>query len=413
MTTSVETRASWTAALATLAILSVAYGAPLIIVVAMKPIAADLGSPRSMPALASALAWLGTGLGGIPMGWLAERIGMRRVTAFGAVCIGLGLLVAGSGGMWGIYLGHFLLIGLLGNGSFNAPLMTYVTRSFDRRRGTALALITSDQYIAGAIWPSLFERGIEQFGRRGTMLGFGVIAVVLIVPLALIFLCDPPPAPMAGSYGAGPLPGRRVLGMAPNLVMGLLSGAIFLCCIAMALPSAHLVSLCTDLGFSAAHGAAMLSVLLGCAFVSRQFWGWIADRIGGLRSVLLGSACQAATLALFLVTQDEIGLFAVSAAFGLGFAGLVPAYVLTVRELFAASEAGWRVPVLVFSGLGGMAAGAWMGGAIYDQFGSYAHAFAAGVAANVLNLVVIGFLVARRRRDTPRVRVSVALGSAD
>jgi predicted MFS family arabinose efflux permease len=237
--------------------------------------------------------------------------------------------------------------------------------------------------------------------------------VVLILPLAFFFLCDPPPAPVAGSYGAGPLPGRRVLGLASGLVMGLLSVAIFLCCIAMALPSAHLVSYCTDLGFSPASGAAMLSVLLGAAFVSRQFWGWIADRIGGLRSVLLGSGCQAATLALFLVTQDEIGLFAVSAAFGLGFAGLVPAYVLAIRELFPASEAAWRVPVLVFSGLGGMAAGAWMGGAVYDQFGSYAPAFAAGVGANLLNLVVIGFLVARRRDDASRMRVSVAMGSAD
>ena len=232
-----------------------------------------------------------------------------------------------------------------------------------------------------------------------------------MLPLILFFLSAPPAAPVAGSFGAGPLPGRRVLGLAPNLVLGLMSLAIFLCCVAMALPMAHLVSFCTDLGFSPAHGAAMLSVLLASAFVSRQMWGWIADRVGGLRSVLVGSACQAATLALFLATQDEVGLFAVSAAFGVGFAGLVPAYVLAIRELFAASEAAWRVPVLVFSGLAGMASGAWMGGAIYDAMGSYAPAFAAGVGANLLNLVVVGFLVTRRRFDAPRVLVSVAMGS--
>ncbi len=372
MTTSIESRASWTAALTSLAIQSVTYGSPLIIVVAMKPIAADLDISRSMVALVTSLTWIGTGVGGIPMGWLAERIGMRAVTAFGALCIGLGLLVSTFGGIGAIYVGHFLLIGLLGNGSFNAPMMIYVSRWFDRRRGTALALIASSQSISGAIWPSVFERGIEHFGWRWTMLGFGAFEVALVLPLALLFMRAPPPAPAAGSYGAGPLPGGRVLGLAPNLVLGLLSVAIFLCCVAMALPMAHLVSYCTDLGFSPAHGAAMLSVLLASAFISRQLWGWIADRIGGLRSILLGSACQITMLSLFLVTQDEVGLFAVSAGFGIGFAGLVPAYVLAIRELFAASEAGWRVPVLVFGGMMGMASGAWMGGAVYDQFGSYA-----------------------------------------
>ena len=234
------------------------------------------------------------------------------------------------------------------------------------------------------------------------MLGFGLFEVALVVPLAFIFLRNPPPAPAAGSYGAGPMPGRRVLGLAPNLVLGLLSVAIFLCCVAMALPMAHLVSFCTDLGFSPVHGAAMLSVLLASAFISRQLWGWIADRIGGLRSVLLGSACQVTMLAMFLATQDEVGLFAVSAGFGIAFAGLVPAYVLAVRELFPASEAGWRVPVLVFGGMIGMASGAWMGGAVYDRFGSYAAAFAMGVGANLLNLVVVGFLVARRRPASVR-----------
>src|SRR5262249_11326835 len=152
--------------------------------------------------------------------------------------------------------------------------------------------------------------------------------------------------PAAGGLGAGPLPGGRVLGLRPNFVHALLTIGIFLCCVPMALPSAHLVSFCTDIGISRAHGAAMLSVLLGRAFVSRQFWGWASDRIGGLHAVLAGSACQAIALSLFLATQDEVGLFAVATAFGLGFAGIVPAYVLAIRELFPAAEAGWRVPVM-------------------------------------------------------------------
>ena len=398
---SIETPASWVVAFACLAILSVTYGAPLVIVVALKPIAADLDVPRSVPALASALASFGTGLGGMPLGWLAERLGVRRTTIFGGLMAAAGLMVATVGGAWGLYVGYGLLLGFLGNGAMNAPLMTYVSRWFDRRRGTALALITSGQYVAGAIWPTLFELGTAHYGWRTTSIAFGVVEAVVIVPLAFIFLRAPPAQPLAGSMGAGPMVGARILGLSPNVVMILLVSAIFLCCVPMAQPSVHLVSFCTDLGFSPSHGAAMLSVLLGCAFISRQFWGWVGDKIGGLWSILLGSACQAVTLALFLTTQDEIGLFAISAAFGLGFAGIVPNYILTLRELFPASEAGWRVPVVVFGGLLGMAVGGWLGGAVYDAFGSYAPSFAIGVGSNVLNLGVIGFLLLRVPRRRP------------
>ena len=401
-TGSVENRASWVAAFVALALLTVSYGAPLIMVVGLKPIAAELDLPRSTPALAVSLAYFGTGLGGIPMGWLAERIGIRLVSLIGAVSIGLGLWVSSRFGVWGMYLGSGLLIGLFGNGSINAPLMTYVTRWFDRRRGTALALITSGQYIAGAVWPSLFQSSIEAYGWRMTMLGFAIVAPAVIVPLVLLLLREPPAMPAPGMPGAGPRRGALVLGVAPNLVLSWISLAIFLCCVPMALPAAHLVSFCSDIGISPAHGAAMLSLLLGCAFLSRQVWGFVADRIGGLRTVLVGSALQAVTLVGFLLTQDEVGLFSVAAAFGFGFAGIVPAYVLAVRELFPASEASLRVPVLAFWGLAGMAAGGWMGGALYDHYGSYAPAFVAGVVANVANLVVISALVGRRR---PSVRM--------
>lgn len=396
MQPSIETRASWTAAFAVLAVFAITNGAPLVMVVGLKAVAEELDVPRSVPALASSLAWLGTGLGGIPMGWLADRIGMRKVGLIGATCIALGMLVSTQGGIWGIYLGHGLLLGLLGNGAFNAPLMTYTTRWFDRRRGTALALIMSGQYVAGVFWPSIFERIIAGAGWRQAMLTFAAVEIAITLPLILLFFAAPPRAPAPGTLGAGPLPGGRVLGLHRNLVHGLLTLGIFLCCVPMALPSAHLVSFCTDIGISRAHGAAMLSVLLGCAFLSRQFWGWASDRIGGLLAVLAGSACQAVALSLFLATQDEVGLFAVATAFGLGFAGIVPAYVLAMRELFPASEAGWRVPVMAFGGLLGMATGAWMGGALYDHFGSYAVAFQAGIASNVANLALIGFLVLRR-----------------
>ncbi|MGH7057450.1 MAG: MFS transporter, partial [Acetobacteraceae bacterium] len=196
--------------------------------------------------------------------------------------------------------------------------------------------------------------------------------------------------------------GARGLGLRPNAVQALVCVAGFLCCVPMAMPSSHLVALCGDLGFPAAQGAAMLSVLLGCAFVTRVFWGWLADRIGGLATVLLGSACQALAIVAFTVTTSEVGLFVVSAAYGLGFSGIIPAYVVAIRELFPSSEASWRVPAVLFTSMSGMAFGSWFAGALYDSFGFYAPAFAAGALFNLANLAVIGFLVLRQTRE-PRL----------
>ena len=151
----------------------------------------------------------------------------------------------------------------------------------------------------------------------------------------------------------------------------------------MAMPASHLVAFCSDLGIAPAQGAAMLSVMLGCAFVSRQFWGWFGDRIGGLRAVLAGSACQAVAIGGFLLTQNEAGLFAVAAAYGLGFSGIIPSYVLAIRDLFPSSEAAWRVPTLLFTAMCGMAFGSWLAGALYDHFGYYAPAFGSGVVFNI------------------------------
>ena len=391
---SVEGRASWVAAGLAIAILSVSYGAPLVVVVALKPIAVSLDSDRSVVALAAALVWIGTGTGGMLMGWVADRVGVRRTVIFGTAMTAAGLAVSALGRVWTLYLGHFLLIGLLGGGALYPPLIIYISRWFDRRRGTALALISSGQYVAGVIWPSLFQHALFWVGWQGTMLGFAAV-IALIVPLALLLRPAPQPG-HAGGHAAPAFRGTSALRLKPNTVQALLCGAGFLCCVPMAMPSSHLVAFCSDLGIAPAQGAAMLSVLLGSAFASRMFWGWLADRIGGLGTVLAGSACQALAIALFSVTRSEAGLFAVSAAYGLGFSGIIPAYIVAIRQLFPSAEASWRVPALLFTSMGGMAFGSWFAGALYDYFGFYAPAFAAGALFNLGNLAVVGFLVVRQ-----------------
>jgi MFS family permease len=396
ITTSIETRSSWVVASISVVLLSMSFGALWITSVGLKSIAADLGGLRSAPSLASSLAWLGTSVGGLVMGRLSYRHGIRWTVIFGAVSVCIGLYISSLGEPWQLYLGHGVFMGLLGNAGLNAPLYVYVSRWFDRRRGSALALISSGSYIAGAFWPPIFERAIAYYGWRQTMMVFGLVEIAIIIPLAVIFLKSPPDPPLAGGSAAAQGFTPRVFGWPPNVVFAMLAFASFLCCVTMSMPHAHLVALCTDLGISAQSGAAMLSLLLGVGFLSRQGWGAISDRIGGLSTLLISSFLQAIAMTAFVLTQDEAGLFAVAGAFGVGFSALIPAYVVAIREYFPMQEASWRVPALLLLSGSGMATGSYLAGLLYDYFGYYAPAFAAGVGFNLVNLFVVGVLVARR-----------------
>jgi MFS family permease len=390
---SIESQKSWHIALIVLAVLSVSFGSPLVIVVGLKQIQAAMGTDRALLSLASALVWLGNGLGGIVMGLLADRIGLRTVATLGILGIAAGLGLSSLGSVWALCVGHGLLIGFFGNGALYAPLTIYVSRWFDRRRGTALALIASGQYVAGILWPSVLELGIVRYGWQPTMLAFAAIVLAL---LPLILLLRPAPEPLtAGPAIAVATGDGRVLGLRPNIVMAMVAIAAFFCCIPMALPASHLVAFAGDLGIPPSHGAAMLSVMLLCALISRQAWGIMADRTGGLRMLLAGSAAQAVANAAFLLCRSELSLFVVAGIYGLAFSGIVPAYAMIVRDLFPSREASWRIPTILFTSMSGMAFGSWFAGWLFDRAESYAPAIQIGMVCNAINLVLIGFLVAR------------------
>ena len=402
--TLLDSRTAWITATAALIILTLCYGAPLVSVVAMKLIAAELGTSRAVPAGAGSIVYIGAAFGGIAAGWLAGRLGVRRVVMFGAAMVSAGLVLSASGGMLEFYAGHGVLMGLFGTACMFSPLITYVSRWFERRRGAAVALISSGQAVAGAVWPPLLQLGIDSFGWRWTMGLFAGLVIVAVATLTIIFL-QPPPDESAAAVNAADRPQTSgdVLGMSRNRLMVLLMAAVFCCCVPMAVPMHHVPAFCTDLGMTPQYGAAMLSVLLGCAFLARQFWGWVADRIGGLQTLLWASLVQATALAGFLLTKDQSALFAVSAAFGVGLSGLLPAYVIAVREYYPIEEANWRIPTVLFAGLLGMATGSWGAGFLYDAFGDYLPAFAIGMAFNLLNLVVLVLLVLRRHGPGARL----------
>lgn len=383
---------AWAATFAALLVLTIGHGAPLISIVALKAISADLATARAGPSAASPLAYIGAAVGGIAAGWLADRVGFRAIIMFGGLMVALGLVISSLGSPAALYAGHGVFIGLLGTSCMFSPLMTYVSLWFERKRGAAIALISSGQAISGTLWPMLIDYGVSHVGWQVTMQAFAALAAAVIPLVAFRFLPAPPGA--ATRTVSATKPSRAAnRGQAAGPVMVLLTLAIFCCCVPMNVPLQHIVAFCGDAGIPSRRGAAMLTVLLGVALLSRQFWGWLADRLGAVRTLLWSSLAQLVALSGFLLTQDEAALFLVSSAFGFAFSGLLPAYVMAVREYFPASEASWRVPTVLLGGYAGMAVGGWGAGAVFDGFGSYGPAFTTGILFNLLNLLLVGLLM--------------------
>jgi MFS family permease len=367
--------------------------------VALPPVQAEFGVDRAAASLPYTLAMIGFGLGGILMGRLSDRFGVIVPVLIGAVCLGAGFIAAGLAPNLAVFaIVHGLLIGLLGSAGTFAPLVADISLWFNRHRGIAVAICISGNYLAGALWPPVLQYFFDTVGWRTTFIGVGVFSFAAIVPLALLLRKRPPvPASAVGSLMNAASVEQRPLGLAPNTLMVVLAVAGVGCCVAMAMPQVHIVAYCSDLGYGAARGAEMLSLMLGFGIVSRLASGWIADRIGGLRTLLLFSALQAVALALFLPFDGLVSLYLVSALFGLFQGGLIPAYPIIVREYFPAREAGSRLGFVLMATLFGMALGGWMSGGIFDLTGSYRAAFINGIAFNVLNLTIVLWLLRRAR----------------
>lgn len=393
-TSRVDSFRSWVVANAALFVVTIAFGAPYITVVALTQIADDIGGgARSVPALAFSLSSIGAGAGGLFFGWWAERVGILKPFILGTIFLIVGTALSGYGTKSSLYLG-FGLLGLLGIGALYAPLVAYVSKWFERRRGLALSWIASGQQVAGALWPPIFERLINLFGWKTSLYYFAIFTGLVLPPLFLLLRGEAPeasPRTMATVQS-----GASETSASYNAAFTIMCIAIVCCCIAMAMPMGHLVAFCGDRGYSLADGTTMLAVLLGCAFLSRLLWGWLSDLIGGLATVWTSAACQAASLALFLPTYDLTKLYFVSIAFGLGFGGIIPAYILAVREICPANEAGWRIATLLFFSMLGMAIGGWLAGYIFDITLDYQIAFGVGVAFNLITLILIGILIGWR-----------------
>jgi MFS family permease len=397
----IESPYAWWRLAVSLVLMTIGGSGMYSVTVVLPRIQEEFGVARADASLPYTLTMIGFGLGGVLMGRLADRFGVLVPVSLGAVGLGAGFIAAGlAPNLWLFCAAQGVMIGLLGTSATFAPLVADTSQWFDRRRGIALAICMSGNYTAGAVWPPVMQYFIDSVGWRQTYVGMGIFCVASMLPLALVLRRRPPihvPATAAPVTGGRAPAAVRPMGMNAGTVQALLCVAGVSCCVAMSMPQVHIVAYCGDLGFGAARGAEMLSLMLALGVVSRLVSGWVSDRIGGLRTLLLGSLLQGVALLLFLPAGGLVSLYVVSGLFGLFQGGIVPSYALIVREHFSPKEAGARVGTVLMATLFGMALGGWMSGAVFDLTGSYRAAFINGIGWNLLNISIVLFLLYRVR----------------
>jgi MFS family permease len=403
-----DSRQSWLRLAASLALMTVGSGAMYVVSVVLPAVQASFGVGRSEASLPFAALMIGFGLGGILMGRLADRFGVMVPALIGTAGLVLGYVLASqSQGIVSFALIHGVAIGMFGASATFAPLVADTSLWFDKRRGIAVAICACGNYLAGAIWPPMVQAVVEQHGWRNAYLMLAVVCTVLMPPLAFCLRKRAVvAAPAAGAaLAVGPTAAGadrlRPFGLSINAALALLCIAGVACCVAMSMPQVHIVAYCTDLGYGPARGAQMMSLMLGFGIVSRLVSGAVSDRIGGLRTLMLGSALQCAALMLFLPFDGMGSLYVISVLFGLFQGGIVPSYALIVREHFPAANVSVRISLVLTATLLGMALGGWASGKIFDFTGSYDAAFIHGIGWNLLNLVIAYALWRRVRPSAP------------
>jgi MFS family permease len=365
--------------------------------VSLPAVQADFGVDRAAASMPYTVTMIGFAFAGVALGRLVDRFGIFMPLVVGTVTMSAGYAMASIAPNLLFYtLAQGVLVGG-GTAVFFAPLMADISHWFVRRRGIAVAIVAAGNYLAGTIWPTPLQHVTEVYGWRIAHLGIAVICLVTILPLLAVFGRS---APLHGGAGNGAAAAftPRDLGMSRNTLQAILCIAGIGCCVAMSMPQVHIVAYCGDLGYGVARGAEMLSLMLAFGIVSRLASGLIADRIGGVATLLLGSVLQGTALVLYFLFNGMTSLYVISALFGLFQGGIVPSYAIIVREYFPPKEAATRVGLTIMATLFGMALGGWMSGAIFDLTGSYRAAFANGIAFNLLNVSIVLWLLLKPGR---------------
>jgi MFS family permease len=390
-----DSRQAWVRLALALVIGSIGSAGLWAVVVVLPVVQAEFGATRGAVSLAFTVTMLGFGLGAVVTGRITDRLGIVTAIGLSIAFLGVGYVVAGLSTTLWQFIAVYFLIGLGTSATF-APLMTEASYWFERYRGLAVAIVASGNYVGGTIWPPLVNWGVQQAGWRTTHIALGLVCAVSMTLLLLLLRVRMGGA-KARSHDNAPPP-RVDLRLSTNTLTVLLCIASISCCVAMAMPQVHIVAYCGDLGYGVARGAEMLSLMMAFGVVSRIGSGFLADRIGGIRTLLIGSVAQGFALLFYLFFDGLSSLYVISAMFGLFQGGIVPSYAIIVRESMPASEAATRVGLVILASVFGMSFGGWVSGVIFDSTGSYAAAFTNGLAWNALNVTIMAGLLIRARQ---------------
>jgi MFS family permease len=389
-----DSRQAWLRLALALVIASIGAVGMWSVVVVLPTVQAEFSATRGAVSLASTMIFLGFGLGGIVMGRITDRFGIVAAMAASIALLGVSFVLAGMVATLWQFIAIYFLIGLGTSATF-APLMAEVSHWFERYRGLAVTIVASGNYIAGTLWPPVVDWGVRSAGWRTTHIAIGLFCAASMTLLLVVLRAQIGRAMLHDHSRAQPP--QLDFNLSTNALTALLSMASVACCVAMAMPQVHIVAYCGDLGYGVARGAEMLSLMMGFGIVSRIGSGFLADRIGGIRTLLIGSAAQGFALLFYLFFDSLTSLYLISAMFGLFQGGIVPSYAIIVREAMPAREAATRVGIVIFASVVGMSFGGWVSGVIFDATGSYAAAFANGLAWNALNLGIALTLLLRVR----------------
>jgi MFS family permease len=396
-----ESSYAWVRLFSALAIGTVGSVGMWSVVVALPAVQAEFAVARADASIPFTCTMIGFGAGAILLGKLADRFSIMAAVIFGAVCLLAGYIGASLAPNLATFALASGVTGLGSSASF-APLLADISHWFTRRRGIAVAIVACGNYLSGTLWPSLIQHFIASDGWRPTHFVIGILCLVLIVPMSFALrrkiAAHTETAESTVARGA-----RASLGISQGALLALVCLAGVGCCVAMSMPQVHIVAYCGDLGYGAAHGAEMLSMMLGFGIISRVASGFIADRIGGVGTLLLGSGLQGVALFLYLFFDGLTSLYVISALFGLFQGGIVPMYAIIVRQYFPAKEAGTLVGIAISATIVGMAFGGWISGWIFDHTGSYHAAFLNGLMWNLLNVSIASWLLFRTRTFVPRL----------
>jgi MFS family permease len=370
------------------------------VIVVLPKVQAEFGVDRAAASAPYTMTMFGLAFGTVALGRLADRVGVAAPVLIAGLLLAAGFIVAALAPNLGVFsLAHLLLIGV-GAGAGFAPMMADVSHWFVRRRGIAVVVVASGNYIAGAVWPLAMNATMPVIGWRGTYAAIGIFIGVVALPCALLLRRRPSAQMIAEAEEATRIASADA-GLSSRSLMVVLLAAGFSCCAAMAMPQVHIVAYCGDLGYGAARGAQMLSLMLLLGIVSRVGSGFVADAIGATATLLIGSFMQCVALVLYLFFDGLSSLYVVSGIFGLFQGGIVPMYAVICRELLPPREAGARIGLVVSATIFGMAFGGYISGVIFDLTLSYQMAFLNGVFWNLLNLAAVGWLYWRRTKLSP------------